>query len=989
MSLTKRIPEKIFYTDISFKLLMKKRINNVLVISSSYDYFILEEDGRIDEQVFNEYASLGLNYPPQFFHADNLSLALTVIKEKYIDLIIYIKGNYSDESTQLIEYILNKFPKIPTVLLSSLSNESLVNNKSKNIDRKKFSFVFYWHGEADIMLAIVKLIEDRMNVDHDVNEIGVQTIILVENSVRYYSLYLPLIYKNIFRQSKEILDEGLNAHQKMLRMRGRPKILLATNFEEAFELYEKYKHNLLGIISDISFDFHGKHHEEAGILLIKKIRNENPYIPVILQSFDLKHKQSAETLKAGFICKSSPTLSTELIDYFKLYLCFGDFVFRNPKTLDEIDRAHDLHTLQQKILDVNEDSFVFHLKNNHISKWLKARSFFEISQLIEPLQIEDFENINAVRTFLFEAISSFKFSKTSGAIIRFNKNTFSEHNLFTRIGEGSIGGKARGLAFLDFILKRHKLIDSFNEAIITIPRTVVLATDVFDEFMENNHLYSILKNDINDEEILQQFIHAEMPQSVIEDLNFYITVVKSPIVIRSSSLLEDSYSLPLAGAYKTYMIPNTQDHVIMFEMLCRAIKSVYASMFYTSCRNYLAGLTSMGTEEKMAVVLQEVCGSAHDDIFYPTISGIARSINFYPVLPEKTDDGIINVAFGLGKYICDGGLSLRFSPAYPQNIIQLSGTELTLKDTQKTFLALSLNPDKFITSIDEGINISSLPIKSAESDSALNFIASTFDLKNNIIRDGANHEGKKLITFAGILKHKVFPLADIMNQLMQITKQEMSNHVEIEFAVDFQPTEQKRKVVNLLQIRPIITQLESDVLDSTKIKNEHIIVQSSQVIGNGIFENIHDFVFVKTENFNPSFNKEIAENISQLNKKLEAEGKNYILAGPGRWGSSDDWLGIPVKWNQISSAKIIIELSLDNYKIEPSQGTHFFFNMIASGAGYFAVNPAIHEDIYNIVFLDSLKTIFENEHIKHVRSEYPFIVKINGRKGFGLILKPE
>ena len=982
-------PKKFYFSDISFKLLMKKRINNILVISSAYDYFILEEDGRIDEQIFNEYTALGLNYPPQFFHAGNESEAFSIIPEKNIDLIIIMPGSGFNDASELADKIKLNYPNKPIVLLTPFSREVSLKLSQRSVDLNKFDYVFCWLGHAEILLAIAKLIEDKLNVEFDVREVGIQTIILVENSIRFYSSYLPNIYKLIFKQSKEFMTEGLNAHQQMLRLRGRPKILLATNYEEAVELYEKYKNNLLGVISDVSFDMQGVRDTEAGIKLAEKIRNENPFIPILLQSTNIKYKKIADELKIGFLSKQSKILSLELRDYFIRQFAFGDFIFRNPVTFEEVDRAHDLHSLQHKIKEIPEDSFIFHVRNNHISKWLKARAFFEIARFFEPIKIEDFKNINEIRQFLFDAIADYRLRRIRGFIVDFKRENFDEYFLFSRIGEESIGGKARGLAFMDLLIKSNHLLDKYPDILITIPRTVVLATDIYDEFMEKNNLYKITQSDLTDEEILQNFIKALLPSHIQRDLFTYVSVIKTPVAIRSSSLLEDSFNQPFAGIYKTYMIPCVHENKkLMVEMLNTAIKSVYASMFYKTSKAYMTATSNIIGEEKMAVVIQEVCGAQHDDKFYPSISGVARSIDYYPVSPAKAEDGVANIAFGLGKYILDGGLSLRFSPKYPQKIIQLSSIEAALKETQKNFYALDLNKESFKISTNESVNILKLPVKAAENDNTLRDIASTFDLKNNIIRDGINQEGKRLITFSNILKHNVIPLADILKTLLDIGKRELNNHVEIEFAVNFDTLPGEPKIFNVLQIRPIIENKDLTNVDLTHVSKEETIIYSQSAFGNGIFDQICDIVYIKTENYNSARNNEITGLIEKLNEQFISEGRNFILIGPGRWGSNDPWLGIPVKWQQISAARIIVESGLENYRIDPSQGTHFFFNLTSLGVGYFTINPFINEGFYDLNYLSGCKAFYEDDLIRHIRVKKPFIVKIDGRKGIGVILKP-
>lgn len=972
--------------DTSFKLLMRKQINNVLLVCSQYDAFILEEDGRIDEQVFNEYVSLNLRYPPQFNHVASAEEALKKVKSKNIDLVILIPGFDRTDFQVLASEIKEINPKIPIVVLSSLT-KTIQELFDQQNPENPIDYVFNWLGNIDILLAIIKLIEDKLNVEHDVFEVGLQAILLVEDSVKYYSMFLPLMYKLIFKQSQAFMAEGLNEHQKMLRLRGRPKILMAGNYEDAISLYEKYKYNLLGIISDIKFKKNGVDEPDAGILLCKKIKSFNPHFPFILQSSDAKFEKIAKELDTGFVCKESNNIPLEFTSYFKENFGFGDFIFRNPETHKEIDRASDLQSLQQKIFQIDDKSFEYHLKNNDLTKWLNARALFPISNILKYLTLDNFPDLDSAKRFIFDTISDYRLNKLRGMIAEYNRSSFDDYFVFSRIGKGSVGGKARGLAFADSLMKKYDLTHKYNNVIITIPRTVVLTTEIFDEFMESNKLYDIAYSVLSDEEILNHFINASFPDWVHADMLAFVMVIKKPIAIRSSSLLEDSLYQPFAGIYSTYMLPYNKDERKMMYNLSYAIKCVYASVYFKASKSYMTATSNLINEEKMAIVLQEVCGKAYDELHYPTISGVARSINYYPIGDEKPEDGIVSIAMGLGRYIMNGGLSLRFSPEYPKKVLQLSSVEKALKETQKEFNGLCLDLNKFEPSINDGVNIASRRIKSA-SDSVLKHVASTYDINNETIIDGVQIKGMPVLTFANILSHTTFPLADIVKTLLKIGQKAFKNPVEIEFAVNLDTPKGTPKIFNFLQIRPIVESKESYDLDFDNISKEKILIYSEQVLGNGIINEIKDIVLVKPDSFNSLRTSEICESLEKLNDSLSKKNKKYVLIGPGRWGSSDPNLGISVKWYQISNAKVIVESGLDNYRIEPSQGTHFFHNLTAMEVAYFTINPYINEGIYDIGFLMSSKVEYEDKFVRHVSFNNELRIEVNGRLNKGIIYKP-
>ncbi|HJO94536.1 MAG TPA: PEP/pyruvate-binding domain-containing protein [Victivallales bacterium] len=975
--------DKYEFCDISYQEIMQKRIINVLLICSNYDAFLLEEDGRINEKIFFEYTSYNLRYPPRFTHASSSEEAFKLLEVTSFDLVISMLNVGETDAFEMAAKVKKKYSDIPIVLLAHFSRE--VSMRIANEDLSSIDHVFCWLGNTGLLLAIIKLLEDEMNAEIDVDEKGVQAILLIEDSIRYYSSYLPIIYQAIFEQSLELMSEGLNEHQKTLRMRARPKILLAKNFEDAIKLYRKYRENLLGVISDIAYDRQGKKDKKAGIQLACLIRKTRNQMPILLQSSDKWGYDVFSAMGISFINKYSKTLLIELKSYIKINYGFGDFVFKDPDTGQEIARATNLHSLQHRIAEVDSKSLSWHVTNNHFSRWLKARTLFSLSTLFANKSINDFNNTDEVRSYLVDTIRNYRRSKGRGIIA----SHLDEYAIFTRLGDGQLGGKGRGLAFIDSFIQKHKLMFKWDDVMVSIPRTLVLTTDQFDSFMGHNNLYDFALSDVEDEKIIESFTNAELPPKLLEYVKEICDVIKTPIAVRSSSLLEDSHYQPFAGVYSTFMIPNNhQDIGVRQRQLEQAIKSVYASVFLKESKAYITATSNVIDEEKMGVVIQEISGNKYENRFYPTVSGVARSLNFYPIEPEKSEDGIANIAFGLGKTIVEGGLSMRFCPKYPKKVLQLSVPEFALKDTQKEFYALDLDPDKFHSSLDETVNLLKLKVRKAEKDNALKFVASTFDYQDQIIRDGIHEGGKKLITFSNILKYNSFPLAEILQTLLEIGQQEMNNQVEIEFSVKLDVPRGNHKLFHFLQIRPIVETEEKVQIDLEQYSEKDVIISCDMALGNGIIDDINDIIYVKPEVFDPSDTELIAATIDKLNSAFTAEKRNYILVGPGRWGSNDPWLGVPVKWSQISAARLIIESGLKDFQIDPSQGTHFFQNLTSFSVGYFTINPFNKDGYYDVEFLNAQEKVFEDKYVRHIHFKEPVVIKIDGRKKKGVLFKP-
>ena len=809
-------------------------------------------------------------------------------------------------------------------------------------------------------------------------------IMLVEDNVRFYSSILPNLYKFVLQQSLEFATEALNSQLETLRMRGRPKIVLARNYEEAWALYDRYSDNTLGVISDCRFPREGKLDEVAGIRLLSAIRDRDEFIPLIMESSEPEKAQLLEGKKVRFVDKNSKKMAVDLRKLILHYFGFGDFIFRDPKTMGEVARLRNLKDLQDNIFSLPKESLLYHVQHNNVSRWLCSRALFPIAEFLKHITWNSVQDIDQHRQIIFDAIVSYRRMKNQGVVAVFQRERFDRYSNFARIGDGSLGGKGRGLAFIDHIIKRHTDLNDYENAEVMIPKTVVLCTDIFDEFMDTNELYQVALSDLPDEEILSYFLRARLPARLIGDLMAFLDVVTTPIAIRSSSLLEDSHYQPFAGIYATYMIPHADDKYERLHMLSDAIKAVYASVFYRDSKAYMTATSNVIDQEKMAVILQEVVGEQHDGRFYPTLSGVARSVNYYPIGDEQAEEGTVNLALGLGKYIVDGGQCLRVCPAHPHQVLQTSELEIALKETQTRFFALDLQnpPETFQTN--DGFNILNLRVAQAEKDGTLQYIASTYDPYDQVLRDGIYEGGRKVITFCGVLQHGIFPLPEILQKVMRYGHEEMRRAVEIEFAANIHAD--RTGEFYLLQIRPMVDNklmLDEDLL---AVPDDECLLRSHNAIGHGIITDVSDIVYVKTDNWSASHNPAIAEEIDRINRSYLQQNRGYVLVGPGRWGSSDPWLGIPVKWPAISAARVIVEAGLQNYRVDPSQGTHFFQNLTSFGVGYFTINDFLGDGIYRQDLLAGMPAVEETEHVRVVHFEAPFTIKIDGMRKEGLVL---
>ncbi len=968
---------------------MKYRIHKILLVCCSYDGYILEEDGHIESQINQEYLDLNMSNPPSFTRVSSTREALEALAEDdSYDFILTMYNVGEPDVFTFAKLAKERHPQIPIALLTSFSKD--IYRRLGEQDRSGLDYIFCWHGNTDLIIAIIKLVEDKMNAEEDISVGGVQAILLVEDSIRFYSTYLPELYKLILLQNTEFLKDAFNEQQQVLRKRARPKILLARCYEEAVELYDRYKQNLLGVISDVGFVLHREDPAEsekpdAGIDLCRRIKNDNPLMPVLLQSSQTAFSEQAEALGAGFIAKNSKTLLSQLHDYIDREFAFGDFVFEDPATGEEIGRARDLAQMQEMIASIPDEAFEYHTSQNHLSKWLYSRGLFPLAASIRQYNKSHFTSVEEHRRVLVNLIRDYRTLLGQGVVARFDAETYSDAIAFARIGEGSLGGKARGLAFMNSMLIKYRQYDKHEGVRIMIPRSVVIATEYFDEFIRMNGLQYVVSQEFSDEEILSEFVSSYVPPRLQQELKAYIRTVRTPLAVRSSSKLEDSHYQPFAGIYSTYMIPFTKNEDQMLRLLLRAIKSVYASVYFAASRAYIQTSQNLISEEKMAVIIQEVCGTEQDGLYFPTCSGVARSINYYPIGDERPEDGVCNVAMGLGKLVVDGGRTLRFSPRYPQKVLQTSTPELALRDTQNEVLALSLSPEEFRTSIDDAVNLHRLNVREIDGMRNARFVCSVWDRENERISDSPFDRGRKVITFNNILKYNTFPLAEIVSDILRMGTEEMRCPVEVEFAVNMDVPAGQQQIFNLLQIRPIIDNQDNRPIDWSSETPDHALIYGEQALGIGRMNDISDIVYVKTPMFDSLATEKIADELLALNARMRDEQRTYILVGPGRWGSSDPFLGVPVKWTHISEAKVIVECGIERFDVEPSQGTHFFQNVTSLGVGYLTINPFRGDGIFREDLLDARKALYEGTYLRHVRFDRPLWVCVDGRSNRGMV----
>ncbi len=951
------------FRNTHFSSLIKFRIKRILMICSNYDAFIMEEDGKIESQVYKEYVGLNMSNPPTFVWVESAAAARqTLDNEPDIDMIICMYNEIDRDIFPLAADLKAEGKQIPFVLLMHYSKQ--IRKKVMSQTDSGVDFVFSWHGNADLILAIIKLFEDKRNADYDILETGVQAIMLVEDSIRYYSTYLPELYKLILKQSNEFLKETLNEDQQKNRKRSRPKILLATCYDEAFATYEKYRNHFLGIISDVGMVVHKgdppkTEKLDAGIDLVHHIRQDDPMMPILLQSSQVSVADVAKRLNFGFLKKYSRTLFLQLSDYIKEEFGFGDFVFRDGKGV-VYGRAANLQELEEVIKHVPDNILVSNTSKNMFSKWFFARGLFTLAN---KFRLEHHDDASEAREFLIKEVQAYHKAMGRGIIAEFSNDNYDRYISFARMGDGSLGGKARGLAFLNRLIEKHSLTDRYENISISIPRSIVISTEYFDEFILENGLQYVIDSELSDDEILSEFVASRLPEGLISSLKTYLKTVDTPLAVRSSSKLEDSNYQPFAGVYSTYMIPHVDNKDRMLRILDKAIKSVYASVFYNGSRTYIQTTGNLQSEEKMAVVIQNICGSEHNGLYYPLISGVGRSVNFYPIGGERMEDGIVNVVFGLGKSVVEGGKTLRFSPEFPKKILQLSQPYLAMRDSQKMMFALDLRPGAFKISRNEGVNLAHILVTEVIPDYAnSNLVFSTYSAVDSRIVPGVEESGARIVSFDAILKYGKYPLAKALSEIMDICRKELLCEVEIEFAADVAPS--GKLSLKLLQVRPISSySAEQEVnFDELKVSLGTLFLESGKALGNGFVNDVSHIVYIAPDKFNSLSTREIAAELAEINNTFKSRNEGYILIGPGRWGSSDPNLGIPVIWSDISEAKMIVEYSMPGFQVEPSQGTHFFQNITSLGVGYLSIDTVAGDG--NVDF-DALGELDSEQSMKY------------------------
>jgi CheY-like chemotaxis protein len=982
--------DELFDTRIqSFQKLMRHKVRDILLVSSLYDQYLFEEDGRLYELIRQEFQVLNLSHPPEITHVTSGAEALELMTTgEEFDLIITTLHIEDMHVIKFARMIRDAGIATPISLLAYDNKER--KELATNYDTSVFENIFLWQGDYRLLIGIIKQLEDKLNVDNDTRVAGVQSIILVEDSVQFYSMYLPLIYTEILNQSQRLISEGVNITHRFLRMRARPKILLCTNYEQAWDYFERFGNHILGIISDINFKRNGVKDPDAGFTFAQAVRERHADISILLQSSNPDYEPKAREIGASFLQKGSPRLLHNLRKFMLDNFGFGDFVFKTTYGT-EVGRATDLKSLEEQLHVVPDESIIYHASRNHFSNWLKARTEFGLAHKLRPHKVSDFATVSDLRQELIRALRSYQETRQRGVITEFNRETFNTQNGFARIGGGSLGGKARGLGFINTLISRYAVRNHFPEVEITVPSAVVVATDVFDRFLADNNLEVFALNARSDEELYARFREApHFPQDALKKLSDFLDIVREPLAVRSSSVLEDSQYQPFAGVYATYMIPNNNpDHHIRLLELMESIKLVYASTFAKRSRDYMKATAYRLEEEKMGVVIQRMVGATRNNRFYPDFAGVAKSYNFYPVPPQNATDGIVQVALGLGKIVVDGGNSVRFCPKYPRHLMQFFSTIETIRNAQQEFIALDLpeglsnpipaQPDIFIKKYD---------LSKAEEDQTLYAVGSTYSAENDTVYDGISRPGRRVVTFAPILKHKVFPLPEILELILELGTWGMGTQVEIEWAVNLKVQPGHPREFALLQIRPLVLSLEMEELDVDSADPAHLLCQSQQVLGNGVFKDIYDVVVVDIHTFDRAKSREVAAEISQINTKLTAERRPYLIVGVGRWGSMDPWLGIPVSWDQIAGACVIVESGFKDMFVTPSQGSHFFQNITSFRVGYFTVNSSVPSSFIDWEWLRAQKAEEEFQFTRHLRFSQPITVKINGHKNRGVIFKP-
>ncbi len=973
--------------------LMPFKVREILLVSSLYDAFIIEEEGLISEMVIGEYRDLQLSSPPRVTRVKSGDEALEQLSKKTYDLVITMSKNIGLDPFVFCKKVKKRCSETPVFLLAT-DTADLVKIQKKALDTH-INVPLFWSGDSKLFLAIVKLVEDEINAPFDVKNADVRIIIIVEDSIRHYSMFLPLLYAEIVQQTERSISEDVNELQRLLRRRARPKILLARTYEESMQLYKKYEKNVLGVISDVGFYRSGKKDIHAGFSLVETIKKKNPYLPVLMQSAREENIVEAERLGAVFLHKHSPHLLQNIHQFLLDHLGFGDFVFIKPgnqsNELEELARASDMEEFEKYIQDVPLESIQYHAQRNDFSNWLLARGEFTLARTLQKHSVSDFKSLSDVRNHLISAFNETRRKRQLGVITDFSKQTFEFDSIFTRIGNDSLGGKGRGIAFIRKLLNRYDLQIKFNDLDLIVPNTVAIATDYFDQFMELNELLDFFgETALSEKETAKRFLAADLPDDLTHKLAKLLKHFKQPLAVRSSSLLEDSQNHPFAGLYSTYMLPNNdEDDSVRVEQLCKAIKLVYASIFYRDARHYISSIAATAEEEKMAIIIQELIGNKYNNRFYPTFSGVAQSYNYYPIERQRAKDGIVNLAVGLGTAVVGGENVLRFCPRYPQMLPDFSSTDQILENAQNMAYILDVGKKAIVLTEDETDSLQKISVSDLAADESLDEVMSHFDQNDGRIRDGISDDFPNVVTFAGVLKYPRFSFTDVLIDLLMRGESAMGCPVEIEFAVNL-PSETNqllRPKVAILQIRPLIVSREQQHVSFDHVQKENVIIQSHHALGHGVYSKIKDIVFVPPYCFDASKTLQMADEIDRINNQLVRNRTPYMLIAPGRFGTQDNWLGIPVRWAQISGVSLLVETDLADFRVKPSQGTHFLQNITAQGIGYLHV-PYDHSDEFiDWSFFEKQEYISKGSFVNHIRVSNPLKVKIDGRKRKAVVVK--
>jgi CheY-like chemotaxis protein len=966
---------------------MPFRVQDILLVSSLYDSFTLQEDGRLNELIAGEFLELSLHHTPGLTHVSTGAEAVALAKaERRFNLIITTLRAADMNATELAAEVRRAGLDIPVVAMA-YDNDERKDFEAAH-DLSGVEGLFLWQGNARVLVAIVKFVEDRRNVAHDTSAMGVRVVLVVEDNVRYYSSFLPEIYTELIRQSQSLISEGINPSHKLVRTRARPKLLLATTYEQACELLTRYEPYLLGLISDVEFPRDGVRTREAGFDLARMARRRIPDLPIVLQSSRAEFAPGAARVGAAFLRKYSETLLSDMRAFMVENFAFGDFVFRLPDGT-EVDRARDLKSLEEKLRTVPVESIGYHGERNHFSNWFTARTEFALARRLRPRRVREFLTLEDLRHDLIASIADYRREQSETLVADFDANTFDpSSNFFARIGNGSLGGKARGLAFVRYLLNYHGMGRRLPGVRIAVPPAVVLATDCFDRYLARNELRDLALNSRDDERILAEFLKAPLPRDVVRKLRAFVEEVRWPLAVRSSSLLEDSQYQPFTGVYETFMLPNNHPDVrVRLRQLLTAVRRVYASTFLRQAKDYLHATPYRLEEEKMAVAIQRVVGTHYDDRFYPDFSGVARSFNYYPTLPLTSEDGVAAVALGMGRSVAAGERCLSFCPRHPQSIVPFSSVEEILNNSQREFWAMQLDA-RAAGDSEQVMREKRFGLDVAERDGTLLSLASTYSAENHAVYDGLSRPGVRLVTFAPILKHGVFPLADILSTLLDVGGRGMNRPAEIEFAVRLSQDPQVPHEFGFLQMRPLVLARETENLDIDEVPRDALLCRSPRVMGNGTIDGIRDVVVVDFHRFDRSMSRAAAVEIARFNVALTGAGCPYLLLGVGRWGSTDPWLGIPVTWDQIAGARVIVESGFRDFRVTPSQGSHFFQNLTSFQVGYFTVNADADEGFIDWDWLATHPAEGEMKFVRHLRFDTPLVVKMNGRRNQGVIYKP-